>query len=87
MVAKVQYISGNENKQQLGSLDFLFEYLIRERFADKKFFDFGISNENQGQNLNQGLLYWKETFGARAVVCKFYEVATANYIKFDNVFI
>lgn len=87
MVAKVQYISGNENKQQLGSLDFLFEYLIRERFASKKFFDFGISNENQGQNLNQGLLYWKETFGARTVACKFYQVATANYTKFDNVFI
>lgn len=87
MVAKVQYISGNENKQQLGSLDFLFEYLIRERFADKKFFDFGISNENQGQNLNQGLLYWKETFGARTVACKFYQVPTANFNKFDNVFL
>ena len=86
-VAKVQYISGNENKQQLGSLDFLFEYLISARFADKKFFDFGISNENQGQNLNQGLLYWKETFGARTVACKFYKVPTANYSKFDNVFI
>ncbi|MEM7086141.1 MAG: GNAT family N-acetyltransferase [Bacteroidota bacterium] len=86
-VAKVQYISGDEDKQQLGSLDFLFDYLIRERFAEKKFFDFGISNENQGQNLNQGLLYWKETFGARTVACKFYQVATANHTKFDNVFL
>ena len=87
MVAKVQYISGNEDKQQLGSLDFLFEYLITERFANKKFFDFGISNENQGKNLNQGLLYWKETFGARTVACKFYQVSTANHTKFDNVFL
>jgi len=87
MVAKVQYISGNEDKQQLGSLDFLFEYLITKRFADKKFFDFGISNENQGKNLNQGLLYWKETFGARTVACKFYQVPTANHSKFDNVFL
>lgn len=87
MVAKVQYISGNEDKQQLGSLDFLFEYLITKRFADKKFFDFGISNENQGKNLNQGLLYWKETFGARTVACKFYQVTTANHSNFDNVFL
>jgi hypothetical protein len=86
-VAKVQYISGNEDKQQLGSLDFLFAYLIDERFAEKKFFDFGISNENQGQQLNQGLLYWKETFGARTVACKFYKVNTANYTKFDAVFL
>lgn len=86
-VAKVQYISGNENKQQLGSLDFLFEYLITERFAHKKFFDFGISNENQGKNLNQGLLYWKETFGARTVACKFYQVPTASHTKFDTVFL
>lgn len=84
-VAHVQYISANEEKQQLGSLDFLFEYLINQRFTDKKFFDFGISNENQGKNLNKGLLYWKETFGARSISCKFYKVATANHTKFDSV--
>ncbi|MBL4663204.1 MAG: GNAT family N-acetyltransferase [Flavobacteriaceae bacterium] len=86
-VAHVQYISANEDKQQLGSLDFLFEYLIQNRFADKKYFDFGISNENQGRNLNKGLLYWKETFGARSIACKFYEVKTINHTKFDNVFL
>ena len=84
-VAHVQYISANEDKQQLGSLDFLFEYLINQRFKDKKYFDFGISNENQGKNLNKGLLYWKETFGARSVACKFYTVATDNHTKFDSV--
>ena len=86
-VVRVQYISANADKQQLGSLDFLFQYLIENCYADKKFFDFGISNENQGKNLNQGLLYWKETFGARSIACKFYEVNTANYTKFDSVFL
>ena len=84
-VAHVQYISADEEKQQLGGLDFLFEYLINQRFTDKKYFDFGISNENQGKNLNKGLLYWKETFGARSISCKFYKVATANHTKFDSV--
>lgn len=84
---RVQYISGNEDKQQLGSLDFLFEELIHRRFKNKKYFDFGISNENQGKNINKGLLYWKETFGARSIACKFYTVQTANYEKFDSVFL
>ena len=48
-VAHCQYISGNEDKNELGSIDFLFYHLISEIFKNKRFFDFGISNENQGQ--------------------------------------
>lgn len=84
-VAHVQYISADEEKQRLGSLDFLFEYLINQRFKDKKYFDFGISNENQGKNLNKGLLYWKETFGARSIACKFYSIATADHTKLNSI--
>ena len=86
-VAHVQYISANEDKQQLGSLDFLFHHLITERFAEKRYFDFGISNENQGKNINQGLLYWKECFGARNIAQQFYELETKNYNKLDSVLI
>ena len=86
-VAHVQYISANEDKQQLGTLDFLFEYLITERFRNKRYFDFGTSNENHGKNINEGLLYWKKCFGARSIVQSFYEVKTANYKKLATVFI
>ncbi len=86
-VAHVQYISANEDKQQLGTLDFLFEFLINDRFKDKKFFDFGTSNENGGKNVNEGLLYWKECFGARSIVQQFYEVKTSNYKKLESIFI
>lgn len=86
-VAHVQYISANEDKQQLGTLDFLFEFLITKRFNEKRFFDFGTSNENQGRNVNEGLLYWKECFGARSIALPFYEVKTANYKKLASVFI
>lgn len=86
-VAHVQYISANADKQQLGTLDFLFEYLITERFRNKRYFDFGTSNENHGKNINEGLLYWKECFGARSIVQSFYEVKTANYKKLATVFI
>ncbi|QQX75525.1 MULTISPECIES: GNAT family N-acetyltransferase [Aequorivita] len=86
-VAHVQYISANEDKQQLGTLDFLFEYLITERFRNKRYFDFGTSNENHGKNINEGLLYWKECFGGRCIVQSFYEVKTANYKKLATVFL
>ena len=86
-VAHVQYISANEDKQQLGTLDFLFEFLINEKFKQKRYFDFGTSNENQGKNINEGLLYWKECFGARSISQHFYEVKTSNYKKLESIFI
>lgn len=84
-VAHAQYISANEEKNELGSLDFLYHHLITEVFKNKPFLDFGISNEQQGQKLNNGLSFWKESFGASAVVQDFYEVETSNYKCLENV--
>lgn len=84
-VAHSQYISGNNNKNKLGSLDVLHDFLIASVFKDKKYFDFGISNENQGKNINQGLLYWKESFGARTITQSFYRFETEKYIKLKEV--
>ncbi|TRX24618.1 GNAT family N-acetyltransferase [Flavobacterium franklandianum] len=84
-VAHCQYISGKEDKNELGGLDLLFQKLISETFKNKRFFDFGISNENQGRKLNGGLSYWKESFGASTIVHDFYEVETSNYSLLDTV--
>ena len=84
-VAHAQYISGKEDKNELGGLDVLYYHLLSEVFYKKKFFDFGISNENQGRKLNNGLAYWKESFGASTIVHDFYEVETANFIKLSDV--
>ena len=84
-VAHSQYISSNADKNELGSLDFLHYKLITEVFAGKRYFDFGISNENQGKNINEGLLYWKETFGSGLVTQDFYEVQTVNHQLLENV--
>lgn len=84
-VAHPQYIAGQEDKNSLGSLDFLYGHLITNVFADKAYFDFGISNEEQGRKLNHGLLFWKESFGARTITQDFYEVAIANASLLDNV--
>lgn len=86
-VAHSQYISGKEDKNELGGLDFLYHYLLTEVFNRKKFLDFGISNEEQGQKLNNGLSYWKESFGASTIIQDFYEVETANHSLLESVLI
>ena len=84
-VAHCQYISGNEDKNTLGSLDVLHEHLINVVYADKRYFDFGTSNENNGKNINEGLQFWKEGFGARTVTQDFYKIATKNYQELKTV--
>ncbi len=86
-VAHSQYISGNETKNKTGSLDFLHHHLITTIFKDKAFFDFGTSNEQQGRKLNKGLLFWKESFGAKTITQNFYEIETINYHLLENIFI
>ena len=85
-VAHAQYISANEMGRQTGGLDFLFNYLL-QHFSEKKYFDFGISNEAQGMKVNNGLLHWKETFGGRSIVHDFYEIKTENHQFLNNIFI
>ena len=60
--------------------------LLRTFYKDKLYFDFGISNENNGKNINQGLQYWKEGFGARTIIHDFYSIKTSNHHKLENVF-
>lgn len=84
-VVHSQYISGNETKSVNGSLDFLHHYLMKEVFKDFHFYDLGICNEYEGRKINSGLLFWKESFGAKTVVQNFYEVETKNYSLLETV--
>lgn len=86
-VAHAQYISTLDSKKELAGLDAIFDQLIHTIFINKRFFSFGISNEHQGQHLNQGLLKWKESFGARAIVHDFYKVNTKNYNRLNDVWL
>jgi hypothetical protein len=73
-VAHAQYIAVGEAGRELGALDGLFLHLI-ETHRDVRYFDFGVSNTNQGRELNEGLVGQKEEFGASAVAHDFYQVA------------
>ncbi|WP_178987734.1 GNAT family N-acetyltransferase [Winogradskyella schleiferi] len=86
-VAHCQYISGNEDNNELGSLDCLHHHLIENVYGDKPYFDFGTSNINLGQQINKGLLFWKEGFGARSIPQGFYKMETKNYKLLDDTLI
>ena len=67
-VVHMQYSATTEEGRRLSALDYLYEELITNRFAGKKYFDFGISVEDGGRYLNNGLIAYKERLGGRAIV-------------------
>lgn len=73
-IVHTQYLANSELGREIGALDLLLDYLIKDVYKDKKYFDFGISNEDAGRFLNTGLIAQKEGFGAKAVVHDFYEL-------------
>jgi len=73
-VAHIQYISANQDGKDRGALDLLFEHLINDVYKHKKYFDFGISTENNGSYLNEGLILQKEGFGGRGIVYDIYQL-------------
>ena len=76
-VAHAQYIASTEFGRNIGALDYLFCELITTVFKNKKYFDFGVSTEKEGQYLNIGLSEYKEGFGGRTINYDFYMVTLA----------
>lgn len=75
IVAHAQYISASPEGKDCGALDMLFDHLIKQEYKDCRYFDFGISTEDGGNYLNNGLLSQKEGFGARGVIYETYRIA------------
>ncbi|MCJ8166856.1 GNAT family N-acetyltransferase [Pontibacter sp. E15-1] len=74
-VAHCQYIGYTVAGRGMGAVDVLINHLLTEVYPHKKYFNFGISTERQGQYLNEGLIRNKESYGARTMVHDFYELA------------
>jgi hypothetical protein len=68
-VAHTQYLAASEEGMTDGALDVLVFYLIKF-YQDKglNYFDFGISNEQNGAVLNSSLATFKEGFGGRSII-------------------
>lgn len=72
-VAHCQYIASTERGRQLKALTLLFSHLIDEMGqAGYRYFDFGISTEDGGQYLNEGLVRQKCRLGGRGIVYNTY---------------
>ncbi|MDY0835430.1 GNAT family N-acetyltransferase [Pseudomonas sp. SED1] len=73
-IVHTQYLGASDEGRKVGALDFVLNELVSKVYSNKKYFSFGISTENGGRYLNEGLIAQKEGFGARAVVHDFYEI-------------
>lgn len=73
-VAHLQYIAASPEGKKAGALDMLIMHLIENVYKEKQYIDFGISTENGGKVLNEGLISQKEGFGGRAIVYDTYEM-------------
>ena len=77
-VAHAQYIGATEQGREIGAQDVIINYLVDNYYAQKPYFDFGISTEDEGRCVNLGLIENKQSYGARAIVYDFYELDLAN---------
>lgn len=74
-----QYVSGNSDKNSFGSLDLAYDYIINKMCDDKRYFDFNISSEENGTKINESLIFWKESCGARGHTANTYLIETSSY--------
>ena len=70
----VQYMASNDEGVTMGALDLLIEHLISNVYSNFHYWDFGISTEQGGLYLNEGLIFQKEGFGGRAVCYDTYAI-------------
>lgn len=71
-VAHAQYIAADNEGEQTGAIDLVIDYLIYEAYPHKQYLDLGNCAENDGMQLNNGLMSFKERCGGRAVAHDFY---------------
>jgi len=73
-VAHGQYLTATNSGLKMGASNLIINHLINKYYPDKKYFDLGISTENNGRYLNEGLIDSKERYGACAIVYDFYNL-------------
>jgi hypothetical protein len=73
-VCHVQYNGASAEGRRRGALDLVLAAVIERFSPTHRVIDFGISTERDGRHLNEGLIHYKEGFGARAVNYDFYEL-------------
>lgn len=67
-VIHLQYAAATPEAMKLHAVDVIYNEIIHKRLPDYRWFDFGISNEDAGRYLNEGMVRHKEEFGGRSVM-------------------
>lgn len=73
-VIHTQYMAANEMGREIGALDLTIATIIEDYKDRKAYLDFGISSEENGRILNEGLISQKEGFGGRTNVYTTWEM-------------
>lgn len=73
-VAHTQYMASSDEGRSVGALDLALAYLLENAFPSHRHLSFGVSTEQDGKYLNEGLAFQKEGFGGRGLVHDFYEL-------------
>jgi hypothetical protein len=67
-----QYMAASQEGRKLGALDLIIDQLISDaRDAGVPWVSFGTSTTDEGRELNDGLLWQKESFGGRSIAHDF----------------
>ena len=74
-VVHTQYMAADESAREIGGLDLLIKTLMDGFAETKTYFDFGISTEDDGRILNEGLISQKEGFGGRTAIYNTWEIS------------
>lgn len=74
-VIHTQYLSSNEEGKRYSALDLLIYETIVTKKCEQQYFSFGSSTNKNGYELNHGLMFYKESFGARSLTLDHYELS------------
>ena len=67
-------MAADEVARQIGALDLTISTVIDTFKEEKLWLDFGVSTENGGKYLNEGLISQKEGFGGRTNVYEMWKL-------------
>ncbi|WP_258105037.1 GNAT family N-acetyltransferase [Marinoscillum sp. MHG1-6] len=75
-IIHVQYLASTDEGKAVRAAEGLISYVVDmyKNQNEVRYFNFGISTENEGKKLNDGLIQFKEGFGAYGVVQDFYSL-------------
>lgn len=74
-VVHTQYMAASDTARQIGALDLTVSTILETYRNDKLWLDFGISTEDGGRYLNEGLIAQKEGFGGRTNIYETFVVS------------